>query len=73
MNLNTDIRYPLNAHDFRLVDRKVINGFKDNSNLYPYVRGLTFALAKKPIGIAASSRAASGRVRECPSNWPAGI
>ena len=51
MNLNTDIRYPLNAHDFRLVDRKVINGFKDNSNLFPYVRGLTFALAKKPIGI----------------------
>ena len=51
MNLNTDIRYPLNAQDFRLVDRKVINGFKDNSNLFPYVRGLTFALAKKPIGI----------------------
>ena len=51
MNLNTDIKYPLDAHDFRLVDRKVIDGFKDNSNLYPYVRGLTFALANKPFGI----------------------
>ena len=37
MNLNAEIDYPLNAHDFRLVDRKVINGFKDNSNLFPYV------------------------------------
>ena len=51
MNLNAEIDYPLNAHDFRLVDRKVINGFKDNSNLFPYVRGLTFALATNPIGI----------------------
>ena len=51
MNLNTDIRYPLDAHDFRLVDRQVINGFKDNSNLFPYVRGLTFALSKNPVGI----------------------
>jgi len=51
MNLNTDIKYPLDAHDFRLVDRQVINGFKDNSNLFPYVRGLTFALSNNPIGI----------------------
>ena len=51
MNLNAEIDYPLNAHDFRLVDRKVINGFKDNSNLFPYVRGLTFALATNPIGV----------------------
>tara|TARA_A100001011_G_C14232529_1_gene809500 strand:+ start:219 stop:1130 length:912 start_codon:yes stop_codon:yes gene_type:complete len=51
MNLNADIKYPLNAHDFRLVDRRVINNFKDNSNLFPYVRGLTFALSTNPIGI----------------------
>ena len=51
MNLNTDFRYPLNAHDFRLVDRSVINNFKDNSNLYPYVRGLTFSLSHNPKGI----------------------
>ena len=51
MNLNAEIDYPLNAHDFRLVDRKVINGFKDNSNLFPYVRGLTFALATNPTGV----------------------
>ncbi len=51
MNLNADIKYPLNAHDFRLVDRRVINNFKDNSNLFPYVRGLTFALSTSPLGI----------------------
>ncbi len=51
MNLNADIKYPLNAHDFRLVDRGVINNFKDNSNLFPYVRGLTFALSTSPLGI----------------------
>lgn len=51
MNLNADIKYPLNAHDFRLVDRGVINNFKDNSNLFPYVRGLTFALSASPLGI----------------------
>ena len=51
MSLNAEFNYPLNAHDFRLVDRKVINGFKDNSNLFPYVRGMTFALAVNPTGI----------------------
>jgi len=51
MNLNSDFRYPLNAHDFRLVDRSVINNFKDNNNLYPYVRGLTFSLSHNPCGI----------------------
>ena len=51
MNLNAQFNYPLNAHDFRLVDRKVINGFRDNSNLFPYVRGMTFALAANPTGI----------------------
>ena len=50
MNLNADIKYPLNAHDFRLVDRKVINSFKDNSNLFPYV-GDDFCSIKKPYGI----------------------
>ena len=51
MNLNAQFNYPLNANDFRLVDRKLINCFKDNNNLFPYVRGLTFSLAPKPIGI----------------------
>jgi polyisoprenyl-phosphate glycosyltransferase len=51
MNLNTEIDYPLDAHDFRLVDKKVINKFKDNNNLFPYVRGITFSLAENPIGI----------------------
>ena len=51
MSLNAEFNYPLNANDFRLVDRKVINGFRDNSNLFPYVRGMTFALAVNPTGI----------------------
>ncbi len=51
MNINTDFNYPKNAHDFRLVDRKLINGFKDNNNLFPYIRGLTFSLSKNPVGI----------------------
>jgi len=51
MNANTDISFPLNAHDFRLVDRKIINGFKDNNNLFPYIRGITFALSKNPAGV----------------------
>ena len=41
----------MNAHDFRLVDRKVINNFKDSNNLFPYVRGLTYSLAKNPHGV----------------------
>lgn len=51
MNTNTEIKYPLNAHDFRLLDRKVINSLKKVNNLFPYVRGLTYSLAKKPNGI----------------------
>jgi len=51
MNSNTEIKYPLNAHDFRLLDRKVINNLKDTNNLFPYVRGLTYSIAKNPQGI----------------------
>ena len=51
MNANSDKKYPLDAGDFRLVDRKVIDRFKNNKNLYPYVRGLTFSLSKNSKGI----------------------
>ena len=51
LNFNTEIKYPLNAHDFRLLDRKVINRLKDTNNLFPYVRGLTYSLAKTPRSI----------------------
>jgi polyisoprenyl-phosphate glycosyltransferase len=51
MNSNTEIKYPLNAHDFRLLDKSVINKLKDVNNLFPYVRGLTYSLATKPHGI----------------------
>ena len=51
MNANSEKKYPLDAGDFRLVDRKVIDRFKNNKNLYPYVRGLTFSLSKNSKGI----------------------
>lgn len=51
MKHNTDISYPLNAHDFRLVDRKILNELKNINNLFPYVRGLTFSLASKPSSV----------------------
>ena len=51
MNTNTEIKYPLNAHDFRLLDRKIVSSLKEVNNLFPYVRGLTYSLAKKPSGI----------------------
>ena len=51
MNSNTEIKYPLNAHDFRLLDRNIINKLKNVNNLFPYVRGLTYSLATKPHGI----------------------
>ena len=54
MKNNTDFRYPINAHGFRLIDKKVISNLKNINNLFPYVRGLTFSLSKTPIGITYS-------------------
>ena len=51
MNSNTEIKYPLNAHDFRLLDKKVIDSLRNTNNLFPYVRGLTYSLSTKPYGI----------------------
>ncbi len=51
MNSNTDIKYPLNANDFRLLDKSIIEKLKNVNNLFPYVRGLTYSLSKKPHGI----------------------
>ena len=51
MSLESDVSYPNDAGGFRLVDKSVIQEFKDNNNLSPYIRGLTFSLAKNPIGI----------------------
>lgn len=51
MKNNTDFRYPVNAHGFRLIDKQVVSNLKNINNLFPYVRGLTFSLSKTPIGI----------------------
>jgi len=51
MNSNTEIKYPLNAHDFRLLDRSIIKKLSKVDNLFPYMRGLTYSLSKNPYGI----------------------
>jgi len=51
MNQSSFFNYPKNAHDFRLIDKKIIVELKKNNLLFPYVRGMTFSLAKNPIGI----------------------
>ena len=51
MNSKSTSHYPLNAGDFRIIDRKIINQFQNDDNLFPYMRGITFSLSKKPKGI----------------------
>ncbi len=51
MRSNSNTNYPLDAGDFRLVDKSVIKNFENNNSLYPYIRGLTFSLSKNPKGI----------------------
>ena len=51
MMSNSNTNYPLDAGDFRLVDKSVIKNFENNNSLYPYIRGLTFSLSKNPKGI----------------------
>ena len=51
MNQSSFFNYPKNAHDFRLIDKKIIVELKKNNLLFPYVRGMTFSLAKNPTGI----------------------
>ena len=51
MNQSSFFNYPKDAHDFRLIDKEIINGLKKNNLLFPYVRGMTFSLASKPVGI----------------------
>ena len=51
MNLEAQINYPLNAGDFRIIDKKIINNLRDDNSLYPYVRGLSFSFSKRSIGI----------------------
>ena len=47
MRSNSNTNYPLDAGDFRLVDKSVIKNFENNNSLYPYIRGLTFSLSKE--------------------------
>ena len=51
MKSNSNTNYPVDAGDFRLVDKNVIKKFENNITLYPYMRGLTFSLSQNPKGI----------------------
>lgn len=44
-------KFPIGAGDFRLVDKSIIDNFRDNKESYPYMRGITFSLSKRSIGI----------------------
>ncbi len=51
MNTKSTNHYPLNAGDFRIIDRKIINEFQNDNSLFPYVRGITFSFSKNSKGI----------------------
>lgn len=51
MNAKSTNHYPLDAGDFRIIDRKIINEFQEDNSLFPYMRGISFALSKNPKGI----------------------
>jgi len=51
INLNSYYNYPENAHDFRLIDKSIIEKLKNIDYIFPYVRGITFNFSKNPIGI----------------------
>lgn len=47
----TDVRMPLDVGDFRLVDRKALNAFKDMRERHRYVRGMFSWIGFKQIGV----------------------
>ena len=49
INLNSYYDYPENAHDFRLIDKSIIEKLKNIDYIFPYVRGITFNFSKNPI------------------------
>ena len=52
INLNSHYNYPENAHDFRLIDRSIVEKLKNINYIFPYVRGLTFNFSKKPKAVS---------------------
>jgi len=51
LNRVTDINIPLDAGDFRLMDRKVVNNLKQIREKNRYIRGLTSWIGFKQIGV----------------------
>jgi glycosyltransferase involved in cell wall biosynthesis len=48
---------PLDAGDFRLIDRKIIDVLRNLKDLHPYIRGVISAIGFSQIGIAYERRA----------------
>ncbi len=51
LNMLSDVRFPLDTGDFRLIDRKVINEFKKLKERDKYIRGLISWLGFKQLPI----------------------
>ncbi len=51
MNSKSLNHYPIDAGDFRIIDRKIIDEFRNDNSLFPYMRGISFSLSKSSKGI----------------------
>ena len=51
MNSKSLNHYPIDAGDFRIIDREIINQFQNDNSLFPYMRGISFSFSKNPKGI----------------------
>ena len=49
-------KLPINAVDFRLIDKKIINKIKKHKKNYSYARGLTYYLSSNPASLNYSRR-----------------
>ena len=49
-------KLPINAVDFRLIDKKIINKIKKHKKSYSYARGLTYYLSSNPASLNYSRR-----------------
>ena len=51
MNSKSLNHYPIDAGDFRIIDRQIIDEFRNDNSLFPYMRGISFSLSKSSKGI----------------------
>lgn len=56
INTYSYFRYPVDAGEFRIIDKKLNEKFLNGSYSHPYVRGLTFVHSKKPCALKYSRK-----------------